>query len=204
VAEPPQPRARGQIRAGLRYATTTPPLALPLLMVAVLGALAWEFQITLPLLAQQAFAGDAEMYGWMTACLGIGAVFAALVTASRSTLALTSLSVAAVGWGSAITAAALAPSLTLEYLVLIAVGYGSVSFNSLAKTSLQLSTAPAMRGRVMSLWALAWQGSTPIGGPLVGFVCAQWGARWGLLVGGVPSILIGLTLWPWLRRLDRR
>lgn len=204
AAEPPQPRARGQIRAGLHYATTTPPLALPLLMVAVLGALAWEFQITLPLLAQQVFSGDAEMYGWMTACLGTGAVVAALATASRSTLTLAGLSVAAMGWGAAITAAALAPNLTLEYLLLVIVGYGAVSFNSLAKTSLQLSTAPAMRGRVMSLWALAWQGSTPIGGPLVGFVCAQWGARWGLLVGGVPSMLVGLVLWPWLRRLDRR
>lgn len=203
AATPPQPRTRGQIREGLRYAATTPQLALPLVMIAVLGALAWEFQITLPLVAQQVFGGNAETYGWMTACLGLGAVVGALVTASRSTLTLTGLSVAAVGWGTAITAAALAPSLAAAYALLTAVGYGSVTFNSLAKTSLQLSTVPAMRGRVMSLWALAWQGSTPIGGPLVGFVSEQWGARWGLLVGGIPTIVTGLVLWPWLRRLDR-
>jgi MFS family permease len=201
---PPQPRARGQVRDGLRYAATTPQLALPLLMIAVIGALAWEFPISLPLLAAQVFRGGAETYGLMTAFMGVGAVIGALVTASRSRLTLAGLSVAAVGWGAAITAAALAPSLIVEYLLLIVVGYGGVTFNSLAKTSLQLSTRPAMRGRVMSLWALAWQGSTPIGGPLVGFVCQQWTPRWGLLIGGIPTVLIGVAMWPWLRRLDRR
>jgi MFS family permease len=201
---PPQPRAHGQVRDGLRYAATTPQLALPLLMIAVIGALAWEFPISLPLLAAQVFRGGAQTYGLMTAFMGVGAVIGALVTASRSRLTLAGLSVAAVGWGVAITAAALAPSLMIEYLLLIVVGYGGVTFNSLAKTSLQLSTRPAMRGRVMSLWALAWQGSTPIGGPLVGFVCEQWTPRWGLLIGGVPTVLIGIALWPWLRRLDRR
>jgi MFS family permease len=201
---PPQPRARGQARDGLRYAATTPELALPLLMIAVIGALAWEFQISLPLLADHVFGGGAETYGLMTACMGAGAVIGALVTASRNRLTLAGLSAAAVGWGFAITAAALAPNLVAEYLLLVVVGYGSVTFNSLAKTSLQLSTRPAMRGRVMSLWAMAWQGSTPVGGPLIGFVSEHWTARWGLLAGGVPTVLIGLALWPWLRRLDRR
>jgi MFS family permease len=203
-AAPPQPRARGQVREGLRHAATTPELGVPLLMIAVIGALAWEFPISLPLLASHVFAGGAETYGLMTAFMGVGAVIGALVTATRSRLTLAGLSVAAIGWGFAITAAALAPNLVVEYLLLVMVGYGSVTFNSLAKTSLQLSTRPGMRGRVMSLWALAWQGSTPIGGPLVGFVCQQWTARWGLLVGGVPTVLIGVALWPWLRRLDRR
>jgi MFS family permease len=199
----PQAPARGQIRAGLRYAATTPELALPLAMIAVIGALAWEFQISLPILAAQVFHGGAQTYGLMTACMGAGAVMGALVTASRQKLSLAGLSAGAVGWGIAITAAALAPDLALEYVLLVAVGYGSVTFNSLAKTSLQLGTAPEMRGRVMSLWALAWQGSTPIGGPLIGFVCEEWSARWGLLVGGLPTVAIGIVLWPWLRRLDR-
>ena len=77
---------------------------------------------------------------------------------------------AAIGWGVAILAAALAPTLPLELAALVFVGYGSITFNSMAKTTLQLAAVPVMRGRVMALWALAWLGSTPIGGPIVGWV----------------------------------
>jgi MFS family permease len=203
ASPPPQARAPGQIRAGLRYAATTPELALPLAMIAVIGALAWEFQISLPILAADVFHGDARTYGLMAAFMGIGAVIGAVVSASRIKVSLAGLATGAVGWGIAITAAAFAPSLPVEYALLVLVGYGSVTFNSLAKTTLQLSTVPEMRGRVMALWALAWQGSTPIGGPLIGFICEEWNARSGLVAGGVPTVLMGAVLWPWLRRLDR-
>jgi MFS family permease len=199
---PRQSRQKGQVRDGLRYAFSTPAIALPLTMIALIGALAWEFQISLPLLASQTFYGGARTYGWMAACMGVGAVVGAFVTASRSKLTLHGLGVAAVGWGIAITCAAVAPTLLTTYLLLVVVGYGSVTFNSIAKTSLQLSTLPSMRGRVMSLWALAWQGSTPIGGPLIGLISEHWSARWGLLTGGIPTLIIGAVLYPWLRRLD--
>ena len=67
---------------------------------------------------------------------------------------------------------------------------------------MQLGSRPDMRGRVMALWALAWVGSTPIGGPIVGWVGQAFGARWTLLVGGVPTLIIGVALYPMLARLD--
>jgi MFS family permease len=112
--------------------------------------------------------------------------------------------VAAIGWGIAITAAALAPNMTLELVALVFVGYGSITFNSYAKTALQLASRPEMRGRVMALWALAWQGSTPIGGLLVGWIAQVSDARWSLLVGGVPTLICGLLALPALNRIDRR
>jgi MFS family permease len=199
----PQVRERGQIRAGLRYAAATPGLLVPLIMIAVVGTLAWEFQVSLPLLAQRTFHGDAGTYGAMTAAMGVGAVIGGLFTASRQNPRARGLAVAAVGWGLAITAAALAPTLPLEYVVLLFVGYGSISFNSLAKTTLQLTAAPVMRGRVMALWALAWQGSTPIGGPIIGWMSDEFGPRWSLLAGGVPTIAVGLAALPVLARLGR-
>jgi MFS family permease len=205
IRYPPRaPREPGQLRAGLRYVRATPQLLLPLLMIAIVGTLAWEFQVSLPLLASGTFRGGAGTYGAMTAVMGAGAVVGGLVSASRTRVGLRSLAIAATGWGTAITLAALAPTLALEFLALVFVGYGSITFNTYAKTTLQLSAAPQMRGRVMALWALAWVGSTPIGGPIVGWVGEQLGARWSLLVGGVPTLAVGLVAYPVLSRLDRR
>jgi MFS family permease len=120
---------------------------------------------------------------------------------SRPRLALAG---ASVGWGVAILAAASAPTLPWELAALLFVGYGSVAFNAQAKTTLQLASVPSMRGRVMALWALAWGGTTVIGGPLVGWVAQILGSRWSLVVGGLPTVAIGLVLLPALRRIDRR
>jgi MFS family permease len=199
-----QPRERGQLRAGLRYVRVSPQLLLPLLMIAIIGTLAWEFQVSLPLLANRTFHGGAGTYGAMTSAMGIGAVIGGLVAASRSRPRARGLSIAAIGWGIAITAAALAPTLPIEFVVLAFVGYGSLTFNSLAKTVLQLAAVPAMRGRVMALWGLAWLGSTPIGGPIIGWIGEQFGARWSLLAGGLPTVVVGVVAYPLLSRIDRR
>jgi len=204
VAGKREPREPGQIRAGLAYVRTEPELLVPLLMVAVIGALAWEFPISLPLMARSVFHGGAGTYGAMTAAMGAGAVAGGLITASRKQLRRRGLAIAAIGWGIAITAAAIAPSLLAEYVILVFVGYGSISFNSLAKTALQLSATPGMRGRVMSLWGVAWLGSTPVGGPIVGWIGEEFGARWSLIIGGVPTILVGIMTYPILARVDRK
>jgi MFS family permease len=200
----PVARKPGQIRQGLRYVRETPELLIPLLMIALVGTLAWEFQVTLPLMASKVFGGGAGAYGVMASVMGCGAVIGGLVSASRSRPRARSLCVAAIGWGIAITAAALAPNMTLELVALVFVGYGSITFNSYAKTALQLASVPQMRGRVMALWALAWQGSTPIGGPLVGWIAQVADARWSLIVGGVPTLLCGLLALPALTRIDRK
>jgi MFS family permease len=197
-------KEKGQVRAGFRYVRRTPELMVPLVMIAVIGTLAWEFQVTLPLLARDTFHRGAGTYGLMASVMGGGAVIGGLIAASRENPRARALSVAAIGWGVAISAAALAPTLPLELAALVFVGYGSITFNSMAKTTLQLAAIPMMRGRVMALWALAWLGSTPIGGPIVGWVGETFGARWSLLAGGLPTVVIGLMAWPALKRIDQR
>jgi MFS family permease len=200
----PVKRLPGQIRQGLRYVRETPELLVPLVMIALVGTLAWEFQVTLPLMASKVFGGGAGAYGVMASVMGVGAVGGGLISAARGRPRARSLCVAAVGWGIAITAAAVAPTLPLELAALVFVGYGSITFNSYAKTTLQLAAEPAMRGRVMALWALAWQGSTPLGGPLVGWIAQELGARWSLVAGGLPTIVCGLIALPALARIDRK
>jgi len=202
-ARPEKPR-KGQIRAGLSYVRETPELLIPLLMIGLVGALAWEFPVTLPLMASRTFGGGAETYGVMTSVMGVGAVVGGLVSAARANLRARSLCLAAIGWGIAITLAAIAPSLWTELVILLFVGYGSITFNSYAKTTLQLAARPEMRGRVMALWGLAWQGSTPIGGPLVGWIAQATNPRWSLIAGGIPTLLCGILALPALTRIDRK
>ena len=197
-------RQKKQVRQGLRYVRNTPELLIPLLMIAVIGTLAWEFQVSLPLMASKVFHGGAASYGVMASVMGGGAVVGGLISAARARPRARALCLAAIGWGIAILAAAVAPSMALELAALVFVGYGSITFNSLAKTTLQLAAKPEMRGRVMALWALAWLGSTPIGGPIVGWAGQAFGARWALVIGGVAALACGVLALPALTRLDRR
>ncbi len=198
------PKTKRQVRQGLAYVRRTPELLIPLVMIAVVGTLAWEFQVTLPLMASEAFHRGAAAYGMMASVMGAGAVVGGLISAARPRPRARALCVAAIGWGIAILAAAAAPSLGLELAALVFVGYGSITFNSLAKTTLQLAAEPQLRGRVMALWALAWLGSTPIGGPVVGWVGQAIGPRWALVIGGLPTMVCGILALPALTRIDRR
>jgi MFS family permease len=200
----PVARRRRQVREGLRYVRSTPDLLIPLVMIAVVGTLAWEFQVTLPLMASKTFHGGAATYGVMASVMGAGAVVGGLISASRPRPRARALCLAAIGWGVAILAASAAPSLPLELVTMVFVGYGSITFNSYAKTTLQLAATPSMRGRVMALWGLAWLGSTPIGGPIVGWAGQVAGARWSLVIGGLPTVICGILALPALTRVDRR
>ena len=197
-------REPGQIRQGLRYVRGTPELLIPLVMIAVIGALAWEFPVSLPLMASKVFGGGAAAYGVMASVMGVGAVAGGLVAAGRGRPRASALCLSAIGWGIAILLAAVAPTMPLELAALVFVGYGSITFNSMAKTVLQLAAKPTMRGRVMALWGLAWLGSTPIGGSIVGWIGQDAGARWSLVVGGLAALLCGLLAFPALTRIDRR
>jgi len=158
--------------------------------------LAYEFQVTLPVFAQHVFHGGAETYGGMTAAMGVGAVIGGLMTAARGRTGLRAMVLASVAFGAVLVFAAVAPVLGVAFFALALVGYCSVSFLSMANSTLQLSTAPQMRGRVMALWSVAFMGSTPIGGPAIGFITAAAGARAGLGVGALScfaAAVLGLV-----------
>jgi MFS family permease len=185
---PPARRGPGQLRAGLAYVRRTPELALPLVLMAIVGTLTYEFQVSLPVLARRTLATGADGYGYMTAAMGIGAVVGGLFTAARGRTGLRPLTVAATLFGVFVLGAALAPDLPLELAGLALVGAASVSFIAVANSTLQLGSAPEMRGRVLALWFVAFQGSTPIGGPLVGWIVGAAGARAGLAVGAGAAL----------------
>jgi MFS family permease len=186
---PPAPRAAGQLRQGLRYVARTPELRTPLLMMALVGTVAYEFQVSLPVMAQQALHAGAAGFGFMTAAMGVGAVAGGLLVAARGQIGMRTLILAASGFGVTLLFAALAPNLALELIALALVGWASITFMSTANSTLQLNAEPSMRGRVMSLWFVAFQGTTPFGGPLIGWVIALAGARAGLGAGAASCVV---------------
>jgi MFS family permease len=203
----PTPRAKGQMREGIRYVKGEVGLAVPLMMMAIVGCLAYEFQVTLPVMATRAFHGGPTSYGFMTASMGVGAVIGGLYAAGRGKTGLASLTRSCVVFTVVIAAAAVAPNLTIELVALAAVGAASVTFLSKGNSTLQLAAAPQMRGRVMALWAVAFLGSTPIGGPAAGAVAQYVGPRWGLGLGALAcavAAILGAMVLRKVRKADSR
>jgi MFS family permease len=175
-------REPGQLREGLHYVRSRSQLLWPLLMMALVGTFAYEFAVTLPLMAK-ALHGSASTYGLMTAAMGVGSVAAGLLVNHKLTVGLRSLCWLSLAFGASIALAALAPSILVELGALVLVGAASTAFMATTTSSLQLAAAPLFRGRVMGLAWVANAGSTPVGAPVVGVLAALEGARAGLLLG---------------------
>jgi MFS family permease len=189
---PPVARAKGQIRAGMRYAWRAWELRVPLLMMAVLGTLAYNFSVILPLYAHDVFHRGAGTYAALTVAMGIGALIGALIIASRRRPSYQLLVAVSLAFGVLILAVAAAPTLPLSLALLVPMGGASVMLIATANSLLQLNSSDAMRGRVMSLWAVVFLGSTPIGAPLIGFLAGQFGTRFALGLGGLATLLIAI------------
>ncbi|MCL4528286.1 MAG: MFS transporter [Chloroflexi bacterium] len=189
LVTPPAPRAKGQVVEGFKYVFSTPVLGSTLLIMAIIGTLTYEFQVSLPLIAQFTFNGDASSYALLTASMGFGAAVGGVFFASRKGIRFSKVVSASFLFGLTVLAAAFMPSLLLTGLVMVAVGISSINFSSLGNSILQLESSPQMRGRVMSFWSIAFLGSTTIGGPIVGWFSGVAGARWGLALGGLAALI---------------
>lgn len=202
VARPP--RARGQIREGLRYAWAAPPLRSTLVLVAIVGTFTLNWTVVLPLLAKETFGGDAGLVGLFSAILGVGALVASFVVARATAPTRRRLVVAATGLGVAELLLALAPGLGFAVVALALTGFTFMAVMLTANSTLQLNSEPMRRGRVMALYTLLFAGSTPIGGPLVGWICEHLGPRWGVAIGGLAALAAALAVTAAYRSAERR
>ncbi|HEY8218336.1 MAG TPA: MFS transporter [Acidimicrobiia bacterium] len=197
-------RGRRQLREGLRYAWRNQPVRLALVVTAVIGTLAFNFQVVMPLMARDVLGGDAATFGTMMALLGAGSLAGALWVAHFSRASTRVMLRATLALGVAMTAAALAPSLATELLVLPVVGVTSMVLLSMATAICNAETAPELRGRVMALFSIAFLGSTPIGGPFVGWVSETVGPRAGLGIGALAALATAAVAFSWRRRTSVR
>ncbi|HEY5334212.1 MAG TPA: MFS transporter [Solirubrobacterales bacterium] len=185
---PPAVRKPGAIREGLRHVRRTPELAVPLALMALVGTLGFNFQVALPLLAKFSFGGGAGSYAVLVSAMGVGSIIAALINGNRGETGGRVIAAASFAFGIAALLAAVMPSLVLEAVTLAALGAAAVIFVSSINSTIQLAVSAEMRGRVMALFSIVFLGSTPIGGPLTGWLSEAYDPRIALVLAGVSGL----------------
>jgi MFS family permease len=187
-AAPIASREPGAIRAGLRYVIQTPELMVPLALMALVGTLGFNFQVVLPMLAKFSFDGGALAYALLVSAMAVGSIVGALVNGAHGRTGPRLIVGGALAFGLLALLSAAMPSLALEIPVLALLGAAAVTFAATINSTLQLAVSPQMRGRVMALYSVVFLGSTPIGGPLTGWLAQAYDPRVALLLAGVSGI----------------
>lgn len=192
---PPRPERRPSygISEGLRYVAGNRELRVPLVLMAVLGTLGFNFPVITPLLARFSFGGDISAYSMLMAATAVGAIAGSVFAGSRERLGPPMIVAGAAGFGLAGTLAAAAPTLPTEMAAMGMIGGAGVIFATSINSGLQLAAAPEMRGRVMAIYSVVFLGSTPIGGPLTGWLGEAVSPRASLLLGGLAGIGVAIA-----------
>lgn len=200
VPKAPVKREKGQIREGIKVVWADSRLRTPMLMTVVIGMLAYENQISLPLFAKYTFHREATGYGVLSSVMGVGSVIGGLLIARFGRATHKRLGFAAAFLGGSMLLAALMPTFWTMSAALLFVGAGSVAFITMNSATLQLTSPVAVRGRVMALYITAIIGTTPIGGPIIGWIGQHIDPRATYITGGLACLLTTAFAWPSLRR----
>lgn len=193
-------RRKGQVREGLRYVRTVPDLWIPMVVMTIVGTFTFNFSVVLPLFVERTLHGTDGTYTVLYSVLSVGSFVAALTAAYRRTVGVGTVVTATFVFGAAMCLFATAPDLALAYPGALFLGFGSILFMTAGTTIVQVRSDPNMRGRVVALQATVMLGTTPLGGPLLGAVCDAFGARAGVVLGGVAALAAAV----WGRAVSRR
>lgn len=184
-------RAKGQVRAGLAYVRGMPTLWVPLVMMAAIGTLAFNFQVVVPLFVTRDLGGSDTTFTVLFSVLSFGSLVGALAVARRTSTTVRRVALCAVAFGASMLLLAVAPSQAVAFAVAPLVGMSSIAFMTASTAMVQVEAAPEMRGRVLALQAMVFLGSTPVGGPILGWIAERLGARVGIAVGALACLAAG-------------
>lgn len=204
----PQPRPAHAVRtawagagtAGLRYVAARPQLVGVFAIFGLVATFAVNFPTTLTLFAGQVFHVGSSGLGFMSTALSVGTIAGTLVATRRSSPRVRTVVIGAVLFGVSEALAALMPSYATFLLLLLPTGFALMTLNTAVSAFVQSEVDDAMRGRVMAVYTVISMGGTPIGGPVIGWICQQAGTRWGLASGAASAVLAALTVALWLSR----
>lgn len=197
------PRARGQLRAGVRYVRQRPDIIVMTVIVSVVCGLGMNFQLTSAAMARTEFGREAGAFGVLASMSAIGSLAGSLVASRRTLPRVRGVVLGAFSFGMFSLLAALAPSYWTFAALSIPVGFSALTMITSANAAIQLRTEPNLRGRVMALYMMAFLGSTPVCSPLVGWIAEEWGARWAIGLGAGSSVLIAVVMAWWYCRYWR-
>ncbi|HEY7223129.1 MAG TPA: MFS transporter [Micromonosporaceae bacterium] len=187
-----------RIRDGIAYVWRREDLLLPLALLLVTGLAGYNFQLTLSVMAKKVFGTGAQQFGLLTTALAVGALAGSLVSgARRSRPSVYAVLGSGTAFGLLETVAGLAPTFWTTAFLLVPTGFFMIFFAQATNQRLQLGVEPEYRGRVMALFVLVFMGTTPVGGPLVGFVSEHIGPRAGIWGGGMVCFAAALTALVW-------
>jgi MFS family permease len=194
---PSAPRAKGQIREGVRYVRERTDIVVIMVVMAVVSTFGLNFQLTSAMMARVEFGKGAQEYGILGSVLAIGSLTGALLAARRDRPRVRLVIGSAFAFAVATAVMALMPTYELFMLACIPVGLASLTMMTAANSTIQTSTDPMVRGRVMALYMMVFLGATPVGSPLVGWIGEAMGPRWAILVGSITAFLValGATIW---------
>jgi MFS family permease len=187
----PTPRRPGELRDGFRYAAEIPEIIRPLIMMALVGVFAFEFEVSFPLLAHDTFQGGADAYSKLLSAFGAGAVIGGVYAALRPQIGVVYLGRIAFLYAAAMLTLALAPTVWSAVGASALVGLATILFLTTGNATVQLASDPHYRGRVMALWSTALVGSAPIGAPIVGAVSEALGPRAAIALGALACVAAG-------------
>ncbi|GGP16806.1 MFS transporter [Nonomuraea glycinis] len=189
----PVPRAKGQLREGLKYVLRHEELLMPILLLAFVSMFSQSFSMSIALMAREVFKAGASSFGLASSMFAVGALAGALLAARRASMSRKVLFAGAIGFGLFQIASGFAPVYPVYLGMLIPTGIALITINTAANSIVQLATSPEMRGRVMGIYMLVFTGGTPLGAPLVGWMSELGGPRTGVVLSGA-FVLVGTAL----------
>jgi len=192
-------QAKGQIREGVRYITGRTDLLVIIVVVGVVATFGLNFQLTSGVMARNEFGMGAGEYGILGSILAIGSLGGALLAARRKQPRVRLVIGAALAFGIASGVMAIMPTYLTYAISCVPVGFFSLTMLTAANATIQTTTTPTMRGRVLSLYLMVMMGGTPIGSPLVGWIAEAWSPRWSIGVGAIITIVVSLAAVVWTR-----
>jgi MFS family permease len=188
------------LRDGLSYVWRNPTLRLALVVVTIVGMLAYNFSVVVGAMVKFEFDAGAGAFAWVQAVGGLGSVIGGVFAASVARPKVRALGLAGIAFGMLMLASALAPSLGPFVVLWFVVGIASAVFMAFDQMVLQHNTEPHYQGRVMGLYTIAWMGTTPVGALLVGVCIDASSARLGVALGAAATLATGLGALVWSAR----
>ncbi len=178
-----------QLADGLSYVVRTPDLTFPLALLAFVGTFAYNFGVTLPLLARYTLDVGSVGFGVMNAAMGIGSLVGAIGVAGLIAPTRRSLLITATLLSGTLLAVALTPWYAVVLALLVVLGVASVLYSTNTNTTLQMASREEYRARVLSLYTFLLAGSTPIGGVMTGWLADAWGIQAALAFEATVCLL---------------